>query len=99
MILKPCKFRFDGSPHWDGMELGGWPKHHGFSSVGVTPVVLEAAAAWVSRHIHAAHAAELRKLRPCANGLIYLKSPPWLITVFAPEEVARISKSVEIRQS
>ena len=27
-------------------------------------------------------------LRPCANGLVYLKSPPWLTTVLAPEDVA-----------
>ena len=64
------------------------PEWHGFGNVGVTPEVQDEIVAWarsVKRHNEAK---VIAGLRPCANGLIYLKSPPWLITVFAPEEVA-----------
>ena len=86
MILTPCKFRFDYSPYWEGTKLG-MPDWHGYGNVGITPVVRDKVEAW-AHGVRLWDAANLlAELRPCANGLIYLRSPAWLVTVFEPEEV------------
>ena len=93
----PCKFRFDGTPYWEGFDLGTrwggfgqWSR--GFGEVGVTDEVRGMLLEWFlgeaeenadnrQAWMNSCEAAErLDKLRPCANGLIYLKRP-WMITV------------------
>ena len=87
MILTPCKFRLENSPYFEGMRLG-MPSWHGFGNVGVTPEEHQKIMGWARGMRLTGAARRLAETRPCGNGLIYLLSPPWLVTVFEPEEVA-----------